>query len=289
MASRLKLILPNIIDKAQSAFVKGRLITDNILLAHELFRGYDRKGGKPRCAFKVDLHKAFDSVHWDFLLAVLNHMDFPDQFICWIKACICSPMYSVKINGASRGFFAGAKGIRQGDPLSPHLFTLVMNILSNILNNAPGNFNFHWKCKDLKINHLFFADDVLLFSQGDQNSIAHLMKSLSNFKAISGLSPSLSKSTCFFCNCDAHLLSWFDSNYGMPHGALPVKFLGVPLISSKLSIKDCRPLIEKNSARIDSWTNFVLSVMGRIQLIKAVLCAITGFWAKHFHSAYICS
>ena len=274
MASRLKLILPNLIDKAQSAFVKGRLITDNIFLAHELFRGYDRKSGKARCAFKVDLHKAFDSVHWDFLLAVLKHMEFPDQFIGWIKACICSPMYSVKINGASRGFFAGAKGIRQGDPLSPQLFTLVMNILSNILNKAPGNFKFHWKCKDLRINHLFFADDVLLFSQGDQNSIAHLMNSLSKFKALSGLSPSLSKSSCFFCSCNPLLLSWFDSNYGMPHGALPVKFLGVPLISSNLSIKDCRPLIEKNSARIDSWTNYVCCLSwGEFSLSK-VFCVL---------------
>ena len=282
LASRLKLILPNLIDKSQSAFVKGRIITDNIMLAHDLFRGYDRKGGKARCAIKVDLHKAFDSVNWDFLMAVLMHMEFPGQFINWIKACICNPMFSVKINGASKGYFAGAKGIRQGDPLSPYLFTMIMNILSNILNNAPGFFKFHWKCRDLKINHLFFADDVLLFSHGDRNSIMHLMNSLSKFGSLSGLNPSMSKSTCFLSNCDPQLMSWFNAEFGIPMGLLPVKFLGVPLLSSKLSIKDCRPLFEKISARIESWTNHVLSIMGRTQLIKGVLSAITGFWTKHF-------
>ena len=117
LADRLKLILPNLIDASQSAFIKGRLITDNILLAQELFRGYDRKNGNSRCAIKVDLHKAFDSVQWDFMLAVLAHMQFPQQFINWIQACICNPMFSVKINGASKGYFSGTKGLRQGDPL----------------------------------------------------------------------------------------------------------------------------------------------------------------------------
>ena len=184
--------------------------------------------------------------------------------------------------GASKGYFEGAKGLRQGDPLSPYMFSIVMDILSDILNDVPKEFNYHWRCKQLKINHLFFADDVILLSSGKQQSIDHLMVSMIKFKTLSGLSPSVTKSTCFFSNCSTTVTDWFNLNYGIPQGKLPVKFLGVPLISSKLSFNDCAPLIEKVVSRINSWTCFVLSFMGRLQLVKAVITAIIHYWSKHF-------
>ena len=94
LAARLKSIMPSIIDKCQTAFIPGRQISDNILLAQELFRGYGRSSGIPKCAIKVDLCKAFDSVDWNFQLAVMHNMNFPEKFICWIKACVCTTMYS---------------------------------------------------------------------------------------------------------------------------------------------------------------------------------------------------
>lgn len=72
IASRIKKVLPSIIDVAQSAFIPGRSISDNILLAQELFMGYDRETEASKCALKIDLHKAFDSLKWDFILAVLQ-------------------------------------------------------------------------------------------------------------------------------------------------------------------------------------------------------------------------
>ena len=282
LANRLKTIMPDIIEQNQSAFVKGRSISDNILLAQESFRGYNRETGTSKCALKLDLHKAFDSVDWKFILTLLKKMQFPLIFINWIEACISTTMYSVKINGMISGFFKGAKGLRQGDPLSPYLFTIAMNALYAILNNKPVGFKHHWRCKDLGINHLFFADDVLLFSNGDKNSINHIMKSVNIFSTISGLIPSIHKSTVFFCNCDSNLMNWFDNNFKMPRGSLPVKFLGVPLISTKLSVNECMPLIDKLTSRLYSWTAILLSFAGRAQLIKAVLMAIQSFWSNHF-------
>lgn len=66
--------MPSIIDIAQSAFILGRSISDNIFLAQELFRGYDRETGTPVCALKIDLHKAFDFLSWDFIFAVLKKL-----------------------------------------------------------------------------------------------------------------------------------------------------------------------------------------------------------------------
>ncbi|XP_074341936.1 uncharacterized protein LOC141679333 [Apium graveolens] len=258
IASRLKKVMPSLVDISQSAFIPGRSISDNILLAQELFRGYERETGVPKCALKLDLHKAFDSIHWSFIIAVLQKMRFPDVMIGWIKACICSTRFSIKLNGVVHGYFKGTKGLRQGDPISPYIFALCMNILSCILNNTPQGFKYHWRFKELKLTHLFFADDVLFFSHGSRQSVQHIMDSITTFSDWSGLVPSISKSTSFLCNCDSGFTRWFDTLY-IPRGVFPVKFLGVPLISSQLCINDCR-----------------------VMLINSIIHAIEAFWCNHF-------
>ncbi|KAK4382260.1 hypothetical protein Sango_2889900 [Sesamum angolense] len=129
---RLRLVLDKLISPSQNAFVPGRSIGDNILLAQELFAGYNRQGLPMRCALKVDLRKAYDTVEWDFLSAVLQMFGFPGTFIGWVEECVTTPMFSVCINGNPHGFFKGSRGLRQGDPMSPFLFVLIMEVLQLI-------------------------------------------------------------------------------------------------------------------------------------------------------------
>ncbi|GKV19260.1 hypothetical protein SLEP1_g29545 [Rubroshorea leprosula] len=136
IANRLKKCLPLFISNNQCAFVEGRLMVENILLAQELVKDYNKTNMQPICALKIDLMKAFDSVSWKFILAALEALSFPLVFINWIKVCITSPMFSIAINGALEGYFQGKKGVRQGDPLSPYLFVICMEVLSRFLNKA---------------------------------------------------------------------------------------------------------------------------------------------------------
>ncbi|XP_058216931.1 uncharacterized protein LOC131327817 [Rhododendron vialii] len=103
LAQRLQPVLPFVINKAQAAFVKGRSISDNILLMQELVRNYQRDSGVPRCAIKIDLMKAYDLVDWEFLFEVMAAMEFPSLFISWIGSCITSAMFSVVVNGELEG------------------------------------------------------------------------------------------------------------------------------------------------------------------------------------------
>ena len=109
IANRIKGLLPKIISPTQSAFVEGRKIKDNVLLAQELLINYHRKTGKPRCAIKMDLKKAYDSVHWDFILGILKAVDLLAHLIECIVACITTPKFSVSINGGLEGYFSGGK------------------------------------------------------------------------------------------------------------------------------------------------------------------------------------
>jgi len=148
LANRLKVVIPHLVGKQQTAFVKGRRIGDNILLAQELLRNFHRDRGSPRCAIKVDLMKAYDTVKWEFLIAVLRTVGFPEIVIQWITECISTVKFSININGELCGFFAGEKGLRQGDPMSPYLFVLAMEVFSGLMNKMSTNkrFKFHWRC-----------------------------------------------------------------------------------------------------------------------------------------------
>lgn len=81
IANRLKATLPQCIAHNQSAFVKDRLLVENLLLATEIVKDYHKEDVSPRCAMKIDIAKAFDSVHWEFLLNTLKAINIPEEFI----------------------------------------------------------------------------------------------------------------------------------------------------------------------------------------------------------------
>ncbi|KAL2247157.1 UNVERIFIED_CONTAM: hypothetical protein Sindi_2568000 [Sesamum indicum] len=140
------------------------------MLAQELFNEYNQIRRPPRCAMKVDIRKAYDTMEWDFLFSVLQLFGFPDGFTRWIEECVTTPSFSMGMNGQPHGFFTGARGLRQGDPLSLYLFVLVIE-----------------KCKAARIFQLSFVDDVLLFCRANIDSIWVLKSGLNRLATWLGL------------------------------------------------------------------------------------------------------
>ncbi|GKE46922.1 putative reverse transcriptase domain, reverse transcriptase zinc-binding domain protein [Tanacetum coccineum] len=198
-------------------------------------------------------------------------------------ACVTSPSFSISINGGIHGFFKGKRGLRQGDPLSPYLFTLVMEILTLILQRRmrlSDSFRYHKHCEELQLINMCFADDLFLFARGDVESAKVIMESLDECKQVSGLVPSIPKSTTYFCNVLNHVKISILNIMPFSEGELLVIYLGVPLISSRLLNKDCKILVEKARNWIGDWKNKSLSFVGRLQLCKSVILSMQVYWAS---------
>nr|GEW50681.1 hypothetical protein [Tanacetum cinerariifolium] len=186
----LKGVLGFLVDDNQSAFIPSRQISNNIMLSQELMRYYHKNRDPAKCAFKIDIKKAYDSVEWVFLSNTLKHFGFPEVMVKWIMNCVTFTSFTVNVNGNHIDFFKGMRGLRQGDPLSPYLFTLVMEVFNLVLRREIDSnltFRFHWQCKELKLTHLYFADDLLLFCNGDSSYVDVLKNVISIFGGLFGL------------------------------------------------------------------------------------------------------
>lgn len=180
MASQLALTLPFLIKLNQSAFLKDRLINENILIAHELVRNFHHLTRPKRFCIKVDLKEAFDKVHWDFFLSVLRDLGFNNTWTSWITDCVTNPSFSVLITGCNFGFFKSKSGLRQGCPLSPLLFILYMEALSVMLETkvSEGLIMPPMTRNAPKVSHLLFVDDLLIFSKDSLQLAWHIKSTL---------------------------------------------------------------------------------------------------------------
>jgi hypothetical protein len=138
LANKMKIVLPHIISYNQSAFIPGRHITDNIIVAFEAFHTMATrlKGKQGFMALKLDMSKACDRVEWDFLEAIMRRIGFSKQWTQLVMKCVRTITYAVLINGQPHGHIHPSRGIRRGEPLSLYLFLLCAEGLSYLLHKA---------------------------------------------------------------------------------------------------------------------------------------------------------
>ena len=203
LANRLKKILPSIINDTQSAFVKGRLITDNGLVAFEAMHQINLKksGTIGEMALKLDMSKAYDMVEWACLEKIIEKLGFHSRWRRLMTQCISSVTYVVRVNRKPSGHIIPSIGLCQGDPLSPYLFLICVEGLSTLIKKATANGLLEGVsvCKGGPcLSHLFFADDSLIFCKATIEECEALQKVLSTYEQAFGQQLNRAKTSLFF-------------------------------------------------------------------------------------------
>jgi hypothetical protein len=163
LAKRLAKVMNKVVASTQSAFLKGRLLVDGVMVVNEIV-DLAKKSGKSCGIFKVDFEKAYDSVEWSFLDYMLGRFGFGETWRRWIRACVFCGSMSVLVNGSPTEEINIQRGLKQGDPLAPFLFILVAEGLGGLMRRAVElqRFKgFQVGSGGVTVPHLQYADDTL--------------------------------------------------------------------------------------------------------------------------------
>ncbi|GJY47483.1 RNA-directed DNA polymerase, eukaryota, reverse transcriptase zinc-binding domain protein [Tanacetum coccineum] len=283
LANRLVTVLGDLVSDTQSAFVKDRQILDGPFILNELAQ-WCKKKRKQSMVFKVDFEKAYDFVRWEFIDTILKKIGFGDKWCKWIGGCLRSSRGSVLVNGSPTVEFQFFKGLKQGDPLSPFLFILVMESLHVSFQRVVdgGLFSGIKLDNSITISHLFYADDAIFMGQWNRNNLAVMTRVLDIFHQASGLRINMIKSKILGISVEPDTVEKAAKKIGCTVLKLPFNYLGSKvgdLMSRSMSWNE---VLEKMVTRLSRWKQKTISIGGRLTLLKSVLGSIPIFHMSMF-------
>lgn len=178
-ANRLKPFLDQLIFPYQDSFIKNRRASDNSIIIQELISKIHKLNGKQgHMLLKIDLEKAFERLEWSFVHHTLTYFKFPAKFKKILLYCISTSSIVVLVNGSITSFIQPSREIKQGDPISPYIFILCLEMLSRYINHQVDVRN--WDPITLgkkapNFSHLFFVDGLTLMARANLKS-SHIVK-----------------------------------------------------------------------------------------------------------------
>jgi hypothetical protein len=273
LANRLGPYLQDLVAANQSAFIRGRSIHDNFMLVQQSIKFLHKKRISSLLR-KLDISKAFDSVSWAFLLEILSHLGFGPVWHNLISNLLFTSSTQVLLNGSPGNHIFHQRGLRQGDPLSPMLFVLVMDVLSSLFRAAENRGLLQsLGGADVRSRVSIYADDVVLFIKPIEADLNCAKMILNCFGSASGLVTNMLKSSAIPIRCDDQLVHAGYSVLQCSPTSFPCRYLGLPISDKKLRKCDLKLWIEKIADRLPNWKARLLNLAGWTALVKFVLSA----------------
>lgn len=234
----------------------------------------------------MDLAKAYDRVEWTVLFQILHLFGFGAKLIQLIRECITTAKFSILLNGSPHGYFKSERGLRQGDPLSPALFTILSYILSRLLADSVQSGKLSGvkiSRNSPRISHLMYADDLVLYVKATDKEAVEVRRILQVYCDCTGQQINWSKSSIHFSHnvtrCKrgtlCHILEMQECNH-------KGKYLGQPFCHFKSKKEAFNGVFENLSRKLTGWKQRNLSMAGRMILIKAVAHALPSYSMQLF-------
>ena len=278
IASRIKMVLPSLVNTDQSGFIPGRYMGDNIRLIYDLIHYLNYKD-LPGLLLCIDFEKAFDSVNWEFMIKVLKAFGFGRDICAWIRTFFTGIKSTIVVNGLSTQWLSIERGCRQGDPISPYLFILCVEVLGIMIRENKQIKGISINNEEHKISQ--FADDTQMTSEGDAFSFEETIKTVNAFGAKSGLFMNSSKTQAIWLGCKKHSEVRFLPHLKMDWNPPKFKILGVWFTADLIG---CEQINYDNKFTeikmlFKSWIKRLITPLGRIAVLKSlILSKIVQLW-----------
>lgn len=231
-------------------------------------------------ALKIDIQTAYDTVEWDFLCQVLDKIGMCQTLIGWIRELLETTRISVIVNGQPGEFFGVSRGLKQGDALSPSLFALMEEVLSRNLTMLKDSRQVKpiisgngYQCP----LHLLFADDIIIFANGQIRGIRRILKILERYEKASGQVVNKEKTKLFLGGMSFSRKVAISKETGLSLAELPEKYLGVPFITGKVTRASVANVVDNLSDKLNRYKGRMISFTARAELIKSVLESSTVY------------
>ncbi|KAM0909610.1 hypothetical protein ACQ4PT_014711 [Festuca glaucescens] len=293
LANRLAPRLSELVAENQSGFVKGRSIHDNFKMVQLTTRTL-HLCRVPSMLVKIDITKAFDSVSWPFLLRVLRHLGFGDRFIEWICIILSTASSKLLLNSVPGRPILHRRGLRQGDPVSPMLFLLCMEVLNAALRRAEAL----GVLSPLPCQGVRFWTSMFIFVAPEARDLSFLRLLLESFGGATSLRTNLDKCSISPIRCSDDHLAVAALHFPCGVKPFPCTYLGLPLSYKRLPRASLQPIVDTIYRRLAPGNAAFYTSAGRLVLIKSVITSIPIYlsiamelpaWLLQFLEKRICA
>lgn len=273
-------ILPKIISTTQTGFVKGRYILENLITCWESLH-WAKESGQNGAMLLIDFEKAYDRIEWGYITQMLQSLGFPPGFCKLVKTLLCDANASVEVNGMRSSNFTLTRSIKQGCPLAPALFVLVVDAMFYLLKDSsitPLVMGISLPNKK-EIFNVQFADDTAILIKLEEENLVALLKNIDIFCLASGSKIAMHKSNLL--GWDDNPPNWFSRfslNWLGPTQI--VKYLSIPffvLPNLKEMWEWVRNKIEK---KLSKWNRNYLSLARRFQVCQKILASYNIYFSS---------
>ena len=238
--NRINNVVHKVVRPSQTTFMQGRYIIDGVVILHETVHEL-HKAKLDGIVLKLDFEKAYDKVKWSFLFQTLRMKGFSAKWCSWVESFVKGGSVGIKVNDDLGSFFQTYKGLRQGDPMSPILFNLVVDMLTIFISRAKEEGFISRVVPHLiddGLSILQYANDTILFLNNDIEQVKNLKLLLCVFEQLSGLKINFHKSEIFCFGKAKDVETQYTHLFGCEVGVFPFRYLGIPIHYRKLRNRD---------------------------------------------------